>query len=77
MGFDRGPRRVSFRRVQWEMSKLSDQSFPVNFPALGQPIDELALVEIKGAILAKQCGAMAYAGTSYAQAADATLIEIF
>jgi hypothetical protein len=26
---------------------------------------------------AEQCGTMAYAGTSYAQAADATLIEIF
>ena len=25
----------------------------MNFPALGQPVDELALVEIKGAILAK------------------------
>jgi len=35
------------------MPNLSDQPFPVNFPALGQPVDELALVEIKGAILAK------------------------
>jgi starch phosphorylase len=26
---------------------------PANYPALGQPIDELALAEIKGAILAK------------------------
>src|SRR5712691_10288264 len=32
---------------------LPDQSFQGNFPALGQPIDELALSEIKGAILAK------------------------
>src|SRR5258705_5218733 len=32
---------------------LPDQSFQENFPALGQPIDELALAEIKGAILAK------------------------
>ncbi len=32
---------------------MSDQSPPVNFPALGEPIDELALAEIKGAILAK------------------------
>lgn len=35
------------------MPKLPDQSFPVNFPAPGQPVDELALTEIKGAILAK------------------------
>ena len=26
---------------------------PTNYPALGQPVDELALAEIKGAILAK------------------------
>jgi glycogen phosphorylase len=32
---------------------LSDPSFPTNLPAPGQPIDELALAEIKGAILAK------------------------
>jgi starch phosphorylase len=32
---------------------LPDPSFPANFPALDQPIDELALNEIKGAILAK------------------------
>jgi hypothetical protein len=32
---------------------LPDQSFQGNYPALGQPIDELALGEIKGAILAK------------------------
>src|SRR5258705_3978699 len=32
---------------------LLDQSFQENFPALGQLIDELALAEIKGAILAK------------------------
>jgi glycogen phosphorylase len=32
---------------------LPDPSFPVNFPAPGQPIDELALAEIKSAILAK------------------------
>ena len=35
------------------MPKLPDPSFPANFPALGQPIDELALAEIKSAILAK------------------------
>src|SRR5450432_1839378 len=35
------------------MPKLPDQSFPSNYPAPGQPIDELALAEIKGAILAK------------------------
>ena len=32
---------------------LPDQSSQGNFPTLGQPIDELALVEIKGAVLAK------------------------
>jgi glycogen phosphorylase len=32
---------------------LPDPSFPVNFPAPGQPVDELALAEIKSAILAK------------------------
>src|SRR5258708_35095220 len=35
------------------MPRLSDPSFPTNLPAPGQPIDELALAEIKGAILAK------------------------
>ena len=35
------------------IERLSDQSLPVHFPALGQPVDELALAEIKGAILAK------------------------
>src|SRR5881227_1121996 len=35
------------------MPTLQDQAFPGNFPALGQPVDELALAEIKGAILAK------------------------
>src|ERR1700742_1989351 len=35
------------------MPNLSDQPFPAHFPALDQPVDELALVEIKGAILAK------------------------
>ena len=32
---------------------MPDQSLPVNFPALNQPVDELALAEIKGAVLAK------------------------
>ena len=32
---------------------LPDQSLQGNFPVLGQPVDELALAEIKGAILAK------------------------
>jgi starch phosphorylase len=32
---------------------LPDPSFPANFPAPGQPVDELALAEIKSAILAK------------------------
>ena len=35
------------------MSVLSDQSFPAHFPTHDQPVDELALAEIKGAILAK------------------------
>ena len=35
------------------MPRLSDPSFPANYPALGQPIDELALAEIKSAILTK------------------------
>ena len=32
---------------------MPDLSFPANFPALDQPVDELALIEIKGAILTK------------------------
>ena len=32
---------------------MPDQAFPASHPALGQPVDELALAEIKGAILAK------------------------
>jgi glycogen phosphorylase len=32
---------------------LPDQTFQANFPAPGQPVDELALAEIKSAILAK------------------------
>ncbi len=32
---------------------MPDQAFPTNFPALGQPVDELALAEIKSAILTK------------------------
>src|ERR1700738_2667568 len=54
-GFDPGIRRVSFRRGSRSpgFEDLADQSFPGNFPALNQPIDELALAEIKGAILAK------------------------
>ena len=35
------------------MCGLADQAFPASHPALGQPVDELALSEIKGAILAK------------------------
>ena len=52
MGFDRRARRVLFQRSVG-MPNLPDQPFPVNFPAVGQPVDELALAEIKGAILAK------------------------
>ena len=32
---------------------LPEPSIPVNFPTPGQPVDELALAEIKSAILAK------------------------
>src|ERR1700680_2429867 len=35
------------------MPNLSEPSFPANVPALDQPVDELALAEIKGAILTK------------------------
>src|SRR6202051_1434335 len=35
------------------MPKLPDPSLPTNFPAHDQPIDELALTEIKSAILTK------------------------
>ena len=35
------------------MTSLPDHSFPTHFPVPGQPIDELALAEIKSAILAK------------------------
>jgi starch phosphorylase len=35
------------------MPKLPDPSFPSNIPAPGQPVDELALSEIKSAILTK------------------------
>jgi glycogen phosphorylase len=35
------------------MPNLPEPLFPSNFPAPGQPIDELALAEIKSAILTK------------------------
>src|SRR4051812_30388289 len=35
------------------MFKLSEPSFPADFPKSNQPVDELALAEIKGAILTK------------------------
>src|SRR5437879_4371097 len=52
---DPGIRRVSFRRDPNSpgFEGLPDQSFPANYPALNQPIDELALAEIKSAILTK------------------------
>src|SRR5580692_8449285 len=40
-------------KTQLQDPNLPDPSLPVNFPALNQPVDELALVEIKGAVLAK------------------------
>src|SRR5258705_2247907 len=56
------PKRVSIRALRGyclaepQMSRiqdLPDQTFQGNYPAPGQPVDELALSEIKGAILAK------------------------
>src|SRR5450756_2861313 len=41
------------RRVQSGMTKLPDSPFPTNVAAHGQPVDELALTEIKSAILTK------------------------
>src|SRR5438046_9485059 len=35
------------------IAAVQEQPFPGSHPALNQPIDELALAEIKGAILAK------------------------
>src|ERR1700688_4597265 len=43
----------SSRIESLEMPDLPDPSFASNFPAPGQPIDELALAEIKSAILTK------------------------
>src|SRR6202165_3870294 len=40
-------------QTQWQDQALQDQPFPANYPAPGQPMDELALAEIKSAILAK------------------------
>src|ERR1700716_643984 len=40
-------------KTQWQDQALQDQPFPANYPAPGQPMDELALAEIKSAILAK------------------------
>src|SRR6202012_3105910 len=36
-----------------QVRTLPDPSLPAHFPALDQPVDELPLIEIKGAILAK------------------------
>src|ERR1700738_5161594 len=40
-------------KTQLQDQALADQPFPANYPGLGQPIDELALAEIKSAILTK------------------------
>jgi glycogen phosphorylase len=40
-------------KTQLQDPNLPDQSLPANFPGLNQPVDELALAEIKGAVLAK------------------------
>jgi glycogen phosphorylase len=53
-GFDDRARRVSFAMSPSKRGEhLPDPSIPAHFPALDQPVDELALIEIKGAILAK------------------------
>ena len=52
-GFDRAARRVSLVQVLTAGIELLQEQIPGNYPAPGQPIDELALAEIKGAILAK------------------------
>jgi glycogen phosphorylase len=44
-------RRIILVRLTDRLAKLSDQ--PFHYPAPGQPVDELALAEIKSAILAK------------------------
>jgi starch phosphorylase len=41
------------QKTQLQDVVLVDQPFPANYPALGQPVDELALAEIKSAILTK------------------------
>ena len=53
-GFGDRARRVSFAMSPSKRGEhLPDPSIPAHFPALDQPVDELALIEIKGAILAK------------------------
>src|ERR1700739_3957934 len=52
-GFRSGHKARIITAFSGGMPNLPDESFPVNFPAVGQPVDELALTEIKGAILAK------------------------
>src|SRR5439155_15280463 len=54
-GFRSLPNRriIASRLISSRNQDLLEESFQGNFPALGQPIDELALAEIKGAILAK------------------------
>src|SRR3954462_7724370 len=54
------PGRFRYRHnaaiIRWihsEMPKLPEPSFPADFPKSNQPVDELALAEIKGAILTK------------------------
>src|SRR5260370_41235073 len=53
-GFRSRPnQRIMVPVVKCRMPKVPDPSFPTNFPAVGQPVDELALAEIKSAILGK------------------------
>src|SRR5258708_27415055 len=53
-GSEQGITQVSFAGTHTSGIKdCPDQSFQGNFPALGQPVDELALAEIKSAILTK------------------------
>jgi glycogen phosphorylase len=46
-------RIIRFRVSTVRIAALQEKSFPGNYPAPGQPIDELALTDVKGAILAK------------------------
>jgi starch phosphorylase len=46
-------RIIRFQVPKARNAALQEKSFPGSYPAPGQPIDELALADVKGAILAK------------------------